>query len=181
MTADHSTEYRRPDRVVVVGGAGSGKTTLGRELGRRYGLPHQQMDLGERPGAVDSRWLVEGALLWDVERLLDAADLIVWLDLRPSVTIPRILIRHVKLTVQGTNPHPGLSLLVRFVRAQPAYYRGPARRPTGPTDYSQTRAGTERVLRPYRDRFVHLRTRREVRCFTLRLGKFQERPTGGGP
>jgi hypothetical protein len=157
------------DRVFVTGGAASGKTTVGRELARRWSLPHYQMDLGESDVAfAQPRWLLEGAMLWDVERFLDIADLIVWLDLRPAVTIPRILVRHVTLSLRGQNRHRGLRLLVRFVRAQPAYYRAPARRPTGPSDYSQTRAGTEEVLRPYRDHVVNLRTPRDVQRW-LRL------------
>jgi hypothetical protein len=122
------------------------------------------MDLGEGDHAVrQARRLVEGAQLWDVERFLDVADLIVWLDLSPMVTIPRIVTRHVKLSLRGRNRHRGLRLLARFVRAQPSYYRGPARQPTGPLDFSQTRAGTDATLRPHRDRVVQLRTPRAVR------------------
>jgi hypothetical protein len=155
--------WRRPDRVFVTGGAGSGKTTIGRQLAQRWSLPHYQMDVGESDRAVgQNRWLIEGGQLWDIERFLDVADLIVWLDLSPVVTIPRILTRHVKLSLQGRNRHRGLRLLARFVRVQPAYYRGPARLPTGPLDYSQTRAGTELVLERHRTRVVHLRTPREV-------------------
>ena len=155
---------RRVDRVFITGGAGSGKTTLGRTLATRWELPHYQMDLGETADVcVDTRWVVEGGMLWDVDRFLDAADLVVWLDLKPSVTIPRIVTRHVKLTLQGTNRHPGLRRLVRFVRWQPTYYRAPARRPTGPLDFSQSRAGTEEVLQPYRERVVQLETPRQVR------------------
>jgi hypothetical protein len=115
--------------------------------------------------------LVEGGMLWDVDRFLDAADLILWLDLKPSVTMPRILTRHVKLTLQGTNRHPGLRRLVRFVLMQPAYYRAPARRPTGPLDFSQSRAGTEDVLRPYRARVAQLRTPGQVRHWQRAVGR----------
>jgi hypothetical protein len=161
---DRGSDANCPDRVFSTGGAGSGKTTLGRELATRWSLPHHQMDLGESPDApAHTRWLVEGGQLWDVDRLLRVADLIVWLDLRPTVTIPRIVTRHFKLSLLGRNRHRGLRLLVRFVRVQPAYYRAPARRPTGPTDYCQSRSGTEEGLRPYRSRVAQLCTPHDVR------------------
>jgi hypothetical protein len=137
---------------------------MGRQLAQRWSLPHFEMDLGEGDEAFrQSRWLIEGGGLWDVERFLGIADLIVWLDLSPVVTIPRIVTRHFKLSLQGRNRHRGLRLLVRFIRWQPTYYRGPARRPTGPLDYSQTRAGTEEILRSYRARVVQLRSPRDIR------------------
>jgi adenylate kinase family enzyme len=164
VTAGREGAWRRPDRVFITGGAGSGKTTIGRQLAQRWSLRHYQMDLGESDEAfAQPRWLIEGGMLWDVERFLDRADLIVWLDLSPAVTIPRILTRHVTLSLRGQNRHPGLRRIVGFVRVQPRYYRAPARRPTGPLDYSQTRAGTEEILAPYRARVVHLRTPRDVR------------------
>lgn len=170
MGPHHGGDSKEPDRVFITGGAGSGKTTLGGELAQRWSLRHYQMDLGESPDVpAHTRWLVEGGQLWDVDRFLATADLIVWLDLAPSVTIRRIVTRHVTLSLLRRNRHRGLRLLVRFVRVQPAYYRGPARRPTGPTDYSQTRAGTEEVLGPYRDRVVHLHRPRDVHHW-LRAG-----------
>jgi shikimate kinase len=161
---------RRPDRVFITGGAGSGKTTVGRALAQRWSLSHYEMDLGQHDDAVtQSRWVVEGGGLWDVERYLEIADLVVWLDLSPVVTIPRIVTRHVTLSLRRQNRHRGLRLLARFVRSQASYNRDPAHRPTEPLDYSQTRAGTEEILEPYWDRVVHLRTPRDVRRW-LRAG-----------
>lgn len=158
------------ERVFVTGGAGAGKTTLAHELAARWTLPHYEMDLGDAT-QVDprTRWIVEGATLWDVERFLDEAQLVVWLDLPPFATIPRIVRRHVRLSIGGENRHRGVRLLVRFVRAQPRYYRAPPRLPTGPLDFSQTRAGTRQVLLPYRDRVVRLGSARAVRRWTSAL------------
>jgi adenylate kinase family enzyme len=90
-------------RVVVTGNGGSGKTTLGDEIGRVLGCPVFQLDdimwmLGgwmraatpeaetrtaEQVSAFGVRdsWVVEGAFGEYAAWFLDGADVLVWLDL----------------------------------------------------------------------------------------------------
>lgn len=153
-------------RVFVTGAGGSGKTLLS----RRFGLPVYEMDRGETPADLDGDWVVDGIFVWDIEQYLARADLIVWLDLPMRVTIPRILRRHVVLSVRRKNPHKGLKLLAQFVRNQPAYFRSPAKEPTGPMDWDAvTRASTEQALAPHMDRVVHITTASEARAFSRSL------------
>lgn len=156
-------------RWYITGGAGSGKSTLASALARPSGVPHHDVDLGSLPASSDGSWVVEGAHLWDMEQFVAAADSVVWLDLPMRVCVRRILVRHLRRSRRGDNPHPGLRSLLRFVRSQPRYYRAPARPPTGPTDWEAlTRAGTEAMLRRARgDDVIRLRRPREVRAFLV--------------
>lgn len=152
------------DRVHVIGGGGSGKTTLARKLGSRTGLPVFELDTGAELDPDEPRWISEGIYLYDVGRVLDRADVIVWMDLPKRIALRRIVTRHVKLTVLGRNAHRGFKKLLRYVRHQRQYYTSAAREPTGPTDWdANSRAQTVEVLGPRSAKVVHLRSPRAVR------------------
>ena len=91
--------------------AGSGATTLGRELARRLDLPFHELDaLHFGPGwteatpeefrasleplLAEAGWVVDGGYWGKLGGLvLERADLIVWLDLPRRVWLPRLLRR----------------------------------------------------------------------------------------
>lgn len=103
-----ATSSPSPRRIQVVGTSGSGKTTLARELSRRLGIPHVEMDsIAHSPGwqptpESDFRVRLEEALAgpaWVVDgnygRFRDLVwprlELIVWLDFSLPVTFGRVL------------------------------------------------------------------------------------------
>lgn len=157
--------------IYIAGGAGAGKTTLGRFLAARLVCPHHDWDRGERPETIaGGSWIVEGAHLWGIQPFLEAAEVIVWLDAPITRTVPRIVLRHVRLSARGANPNPGVWKLVRFVARQPIYYWASARPPLGPTDWDAlTRAQTQRTLAPHHDRLVRLRRPADVRAWLRAL------------
>jgi hypothetical protein len=156
----------RPQRIYIIGGGGSGKTTLGRQVARTLGLDLTELDGSSGAGirARGSRWVIEGIFVWGTAVWLERADLIVWLDLSWRVACRRILTRHLRLTAAGANPHRGWRLLWQFLRSQRRYYTALAREPAGPTDWDAiTRAATARLVRGHEAKVVVLSNPREVR------------------
>jgi adenylate kinase family enzyme len=100
-----------PRRVRVVGTSGAGKTTFARDLARRLGVPHRELDevfwgpewtlqdadvargvLREFLERHDG-WVVDGNWTSRREGLGDDADLVVWLDYARPVVMARVLRR----------------------------------------------------------------------------------------
>lgn len=86
-----------PRRIVVMGGAGAGKSTFARAIGARLGLPVTHLDrLRYGPGwrfvdqsvfetslaglAATDAWVVDGSYGESDCTLLPRADLVIWLD-----------------------------------------------------------------------------------------------------
>jgi uridine kinase len=156
----------RFERVHIIGGGGSGKTTLARRLSARTRLPVIELDTRAEFDPASPAWISEGIFLWEIGHVLDRADMIVWMDLPRRVAFRRMVTRHIKLTVLRRNPHPGFRKMSRFVWGQREYYSAPARQPTGPMDWDAlTRALTVEVLGPHRAKVVHLRSPRAVRTW----------------
>jgi adenylate kinase family enzyme len=99
-------------RVAIVASASaSGKTTLGRTLADRLGVPHHELDaLHHGPGwteatpdelrarveplVLEDAWVIDGAYRGKLgDLVLERADTVVWLDLPRRVWLPRLLWR----------------------------------------------------------------------------------------
>ena len=106
-------------RVSIVSTAsGCGKTTVGRELAARLGVPCVELDAihwqaGWRElDAVELRrrveplverdaWVVDGSYRGKLgDLVLEAADTVVWLDLPRSVWLPRLVARTIRRVVR---------------------------------------------------------------------------------
>jgi hypothetical protein len=135
-------------RIYIVGGPGSGKTTLAGALGSRLGISVLCLDehldwrglpggarlerdaaghpsdamLAARRGLLEEHlahpgWVVEGAEPAFVESVAAASDLIVWCDTPFATAAMRIVRRHVRADLAGTNRFPGYRRLYRFLRS----------------------------------------------------------------
>lgn len=138
-------------RIYIVGGPGSGKTDLARELSRRledcpvvhlddYWDPVFQRDSAGRPTEVAvttrrrlldenlkrSSWIIEGSEPPFLLQLAEASDLILWCDVPFRVAAWRIVRRHVLADISGTNRYPGYRRLYGFVRSIRRWYDAPA-------------------------------------------------------
>jgi cytidylate kinase len=139
----------------IVGGPGSGKTTLARTVAARVGVDPVDLDriafdrsnqgfalLGaivdgqrttpaRRALAVEAileepDWVTEGIYVGWTAPLMAEADIVVWLDPPTRVALRRIVTRHAKASWHRTNEFKGLRLLARFLRSSFHYYVGPA-------------------------------------------------------
>jgi adenylate kinase family enzyme len=98
------------ERIVILGPCGSGKSTLAEELGARLGLPVIHLDREYwRPGWTEPakpvwasqieeliarpRWIMDGNYGGTLARRLQRAQLIVNLDYRRRVFLPRLIRR----------------------------------------------------------------------------------------
>lgn len=174
------------NKIHIIGGAGSGKTTLAVWLADALGCPHYDLDRvgwsvdGKVP--LDQRlekiarilenpcWITEGMFLWWIDPLLEAAYEIVWLDLPFPLTAWRMVKRHIRADLRGDNPHPGYKHLFEFVTGvAKRHYRRTPIEPAGPDDdFAVTRAATAQVLRDYNEKLVHCRRTRDVEVFKAR-------------
>jgi|SRR5579883_601185 len=123
-------------KIKILGGPGSGKTTLGAEIAAKFDLPFYEGDvLGRKNGTQHSAWIqnifeiisVPGwvmecnALIWN-DPILDHADYIVLLEVPWRTAAYRIVRRHIIKSLRGINPHPGIRSLILFLRNSRRYY-----------------------------------------------------------
>lgn len=110
-------------RVLVGGVSGSGKTTFARELARRSGLPHHEMDaLYHGPGwtrlvsfeddvaaiCAGEQWVFDSFGYKEVRDLVwSRADTVVWLDYSRPVVLGRVLRRSYDRAAHGTEAFNG--------------------------------------------------------------------------
>jgi hypothetical protein len=104
-----------PTRIAVIASAsGNGKTTLGRELGRRLRAPFVELDAlvhgpdwqeasddelraAVLPTLALPAWVVDGGYRGKIgDLVLEHADVVVWLDLPVRVWLPRLVRRTVR-------------------------------------------------------------------------------------
>jgi adenylate kinase family enzyme len=172
-------------RVHIVGGPGSGKTTLAHNLARECSLPLCELDTvayehgagAKRP--LDLRladvatvsgqdaWITEGIFLGWTDELFDRADAIIWLDLPWRLAAWRILLRHARASRAGANPHHGFRRLIKFLLNARRYYRAPANIAAAPDDdRAVTGNATANLLARYGRKTIHCRSGQDVEAAT---------------
>jgi adenylate kinase family enzyme len=179
-----------PERILIVGGSGSGKTTLATRLAEATSLPVHDLDQVARVGggkgpersSVDRsaavreilasrRWIAEGIHLGWTDDLLQAADVIVWLDVSWRDSIRRIVKRFVQQAVAGARREKGLRKVTRFrdyarqlrwlLRAIPEARSYATARSTG-DEHALTRAATRVRLMAYPEKLIHCQSSSDV-------------------
>lgn len=164
-------------RIYIIGGPGSGKTTLAKRVAQQLTLPCYEMDqIGWENGfgafraeevrlhevqeiAQQDDWVAEGWFSPWTDALAQRAEQIVWLDLPWRVARWRIISRHMRASLAGTNKHRGLRKLYQFLVYAKHYY----------THEEGTRAQLAKELQPFMPRVVQCRRPAEVEAWFARL------------
>jgi len=179
-------------RIHIIGGAGSGKTLLARQLGGGLGLPVYQLDhvafegpeFTKRPLetrlddvrriAAQPSWVTEGIFIGWTDELLCGADTIIWLDcISWNVAVWRIVIRFVRWGLEEAKRQPGTRKFMRFNdyirnlrQLLKVLFRSLHYYYSTSIDQSpdpnENRAATEQQLMPYWDKVVHCCTMHDV-------------------
>jgi adenylate kinase family enzyme len=169
-------------RICIVGAAGSGKTTVARLLANRLSAPWYELDavgyeggsgakrsLGMRLAdvqqiAAQPAWVTEGVFIWWTRELFERADLVVWLDLPWTLTMPRVVTRHIRADLAGNNRHAGYMKLLRFLWYCRTYYT--ENEVTVPEaedqDWGINQITVAAWLAPYTGKLLHCRTAQDV-------------------
>jgi adenylate kinase family enzyme len=186
-----AAERPRAERILIVGGSGSGKTTLATRLAEQMRLPVHHLDqiarvgggLGPERSAADrsaavrailtsDRWIVEGIHLGWTDELLQAAEVIVWLD---HVSWPgssvRIVKRFVQQAVAEARRQRGHRRFIRFrdyarqlrwlLQAIPES-RGYATETSTDDDRRISRASTRERLQAHSAKLIHCSSASDV-------------------
>ena len=183
-----ASKHQSVQRIHIIGMAGSGKTTLARQIAACLNAPCYELDVvGYENGSGAKRplkqrqadiqkiveqpcWIVEGAFLWWIDDLLAQADVIVWLDLHWRLCWWRIVLRHIKADLTRTNRHPGYHNMLRFAAGVRPYYTNPVPAvPSAPDDDGANRTAVAQVLAAYKGKVAHCRRPADVRAFLKQI------------
>ena len=112
------------DRISIIGGSGTGKTTLALNLGKQLNLPiyhldginyfseWKERDKNERDQLIlnkikTKKWVIDGTYTSTLEKRLEASDLVIYLDYSALTQLQGILIRNFKLNGKERKEIPG--------------------------------------------------------------------------
>lgn len=139
--------------------------------GVRIKRPLEERLIEAREIAIRPSCIAEGIYLWRIDDLLDAADIIVWLDAPWRVAARRIVRRHVLATLKGANRHPGMLRVLAFLLWARSYYVSPSSRTQAALDDdgAVTRFHSAHVLVAHTDKVVRCSSSSEVDAFVANI------------
>lgn len=112
------------NRIAIIGGSGTGKTTLANELSKIYNIPTthidgihhlenwQIRDAEERDKMIldiveREKWIIDGTYKATLKARLEKADLVIWLDYSTFAQLKGVMKRRIKLGGKEREEIPG--------------------------------------------------------------------------
>ncbi|MBQ2835946.1 MAG: topology modulation protein [Clostridia bacterium] len=112
------------NRISIIGGPGTGKTTLSNELSKLYNIPAIHIDgihhlenwkirdKDERDKMIldivkQEKWIIDGTYKATLKVRLEKADLVIWLDYPTWTQIKGVIMRRIKLGGKEREEIPG--------------------------------------------------------------------------
>lgn len=180
-----------PKRIYIVGPSGGGKTTLGRLLSEKLNIPHISLDeiaypaqkerpLGERLALISdlarkNSWITEGIYVDWTKKLLERANLIIWLDLPYLTTFLRVVKRFFVHKFRGDEKY-GIINTLKFIYNLRKYYFPEPGFEDGHPEKSATRIQTKNTLREYGDKVERIRSDKELEKFYAAIAQLLQNP-----
>ena len=181
-------------RIHIVGGPGSGKTTLAHEIGTRLGIQVHELDsiafmgpdyaergLSERLADISTiasqpTWIVEGFFVLWTDQLLECADIIVWLDnISWERSRWRTVRRFIRSALREAKIRRGLAKFTRFhdyahhlklfIRAFFSSRTYYVASAHPPDGQIESRQNTTKHLTMYKDKVIHCYSDEAVKQF----------------
>ncbi|OGE14629.1 hypothetical protein A3F00_00440 [Candidatus Daviesbacteria bacterium RIFCSPHIGHO2_12_FULL_37_11] len=169
-----------PKRIYIIGSSGSGKTTLGKLLSEKLNIPHISLDEIAYPNQIESpneerfkhisslanqdKWITEGIYVNWTKKLMDKADLIIWLDSPYSTTLLRVIKRFFVHKLRGDEKY-GIKNTLKFIWNLRKYYYPKPGFEEGHSDKTTTRIQTKRVLAEYRNKVKKIQSSKDLKNF----------------
>lgn len=119
-------------KILIIGAVGTGKTTLGKQLSKKYNIKHYEIDSivhDDNEGGTkrteeeqnriinqideEKDWIIEGTLRKNLYYLLEMSEKIIYLDIPKRTRNIRILTRFIKqkLKIENSNYKPTIEIL----------------------------------------------------------------------
>lgn len=181
-------------RIHIIGGPGSGKTTLARDVGTYLGIEIHELDriafsgpdyaerpLSKRVADIDliarnSAWVTEGLFLLWTDQLLAHADIIIWLDhINWKRGVWRVTRRFVASALREAKNREGLEKFTRFhdygrhlkqlIQVSFSSRAYYTGNGSGPAGRIESRRSTATYLTSYRDKVIHCYNDEAVEAF----------------
>ena len=128
------------NKISIIGGSGTGKTTLSNALSKKYNIPAthidgihhlkdwQVRDKSERDKIIldivkKEKWIIDGTYHDTLKKRLESADLIIWLDYSSLAQVKGVIKRFIKNPGKEKKEIPGCKerLTFKFIKYVMSY------------------------------------------------------------